>query len=605
MYGVDKTSIHRREKERDSIKYIISYIVVALLVVSIVGPSIGYVLAETSTTTTPATTTSTPTSVPCQVVYAKAQVLYGLLVEALSLNISSTLKTEIEALLKTNISSLSCDELRKWVDRAVEIHSRAAGEIRSGLAYAVGLVEQRYLEGLKKVIEKRLEKLAREYNLSETEVESLKKNITEARDLAELSKALREVEEKVYVVKTRVFVEGIVNISIEDLVRDEKGLRKAREQIETVYEVIKGLIERLSEKNVSPAAIEALKRVLEKINETRRIVANVSIEISVSGTGNYSRDLAKALEKIREEVLEEIEELREELLELRQAFTEMGNTTMVQYIDQLLSKIENISSSIGNMSIEDLRKVLPDLIEIKMRVREIKRLYEEIYEEMSGREAVEAFQKILYRVNTTIEKIKNMTSSLEKALERVCGNTTNTSVYSGVCTLLKTAIERVKNMTREAESLVSDAMRLYRENKTLEALQRLVRAKAILGVCEGILEKIREAIEKISGAPGPGKAEISVKGYLRYVRNNTFLLHLEIENKGSVKIEIQKIVIVITPVVEVTHKVVVNPGQSVSIDLYLNLTPQQAMILRGMKTVTIIVVAVETQVTTVIEIEHD
>ncbi|MEM4767365.1 MAG: hypothetical protein QXN51_04680, partial [Ignisphaera sp.] len=85
--------------------------------------------------------------------YAKAQVLLAMLTNALTLNISDALRNEIQSLLTVNISSLSSVELKEWIRNASDLLSQIASEVREGRAYKVGIVLERYLNGLKIALE--------------------------------------------------------------------------------------------------------------------------------------------------------------------------------------------------------------------------------------------------------------------------------------------------------------------------------------------------------------------------------------------------------------------------------------------------------------------
>jgi len=599
------------------IKYIMSLVLLVLITGSLTA-SLTQVAAGGNSTQTSVTLPST--IVPCQVVSAKAKVLYDLLNNTINmnLNISTDLKNKIQMLLKTNISELSCDQLRDWIDQAVKIHSELAGQIRTGLAYAVGQVEERYLNGLKNSIEKRLRKIASEYNLSQQYVNELINNLSKARDIEEINKVIKSLNDRIYAENSKRFVDELLNISSEDVVKDEKGLEVAIQHIDLVYTIVNKTLQRLIETNASEEAINALKKVLDKLYEARALLQNISLMIKTEKPVNYKEFLNKTLEKIREELLDEIYDLKEELLELRQLLVETNQTQMISEIDQLLERLDNISKNIQNMSIEDLRRVLPDLYEIKLRIKYLKEMYEETIEKIKlttpvffneilfNKKLTEVYNTITY-INKTLDYIKNVSS-------QVCNITTTTTQTPtppisniSICQFIDQQIKMIKNMTSQAQQLADKASSLYKQGNKSEGFLYLLKAEALAKTSKELVDKLKEIIEtmfqKIGRKPSE-KSEIEIQGYLKYTGGNNAILHLDIENKGKETVEISKIIIIELGV-EINRNISITSGQKISLDIKIDLTIQMIQKIRQLDRINLMIIMKEQIIYTTIEVQNN
>ncbi|MEM4613699.1 MAG: hypothetical protein QXJ56_07060, partial [Ignisphaera sp.] len=140
--------------------------------------------------------------------YAKAQVLLAMLTNALTLNISDALRNEIQSLLTVNISSLSSVELKEWIRNASNLLSQIASEVREGRAYKVGIVLERYLNGLKIALENRFRVHVRHYNVS-INIDEIIANATRARDVNHLFKMYRNAAREIEAKKAERFAEVV------------------------------------------------------------------------------------------------------------------------------------------------------------------------------------------------------------------------------------------------------------------------------------------------------------------------------------------------------------------------------------------------------------
>ncbi|MCC6017389.1 MAG: hypothetical protein LM582_10175, partial [Desulfurococcaceae archaeon] len=169
------------------------------------------------------------------VLLVKAKILYEMLNRSLALNISTDLKNEIQSMLSVNISALAIDELREWFINASRLLAKVNEEVRvGGRAYAVGIVLERYLNGLRKALEERFRRL----NIS------IPVNITKARDISELNKMLKNYEKVVEVLKVQRFANISITYALKNAV---KGVDEAEEAYKHLA-VAEGILDRVIEK---------------------------------------------------------------------------------------------------------------------------------------------------------------------------------------------------------------------------------------------------------------------------------------------------------------------------------------------------------------------
>jgi hypothetical protein len=159
-------------------------------------------------------TVATPT--PCEVLRARAAALRDALTRVLTLNVSEGVRANATALLGVDVGALNCTELRSWAQQASRVLASAASELREGRAYAVGVVLERYLSGLRRALENHVRRVGPGLNVS---VEEVLSKLARARDLAEVVKSLRELEAKALQARARALAEALYNRSITDVWR--------------------------------------------------------------------------------------------------------------------------------------------------------------------------------------------------------------------------------------------------------------------------------------------------------------------------------------------------------------------------------------------------
>jgi len=586
---------------------VVSLVILAIVAVSVVSPgALSVALAQQNTATTPMS------SMPCNNTFVKAQVLYNILNMSLSLNLSKETVSEIKGLLAVNISRLSCSELENWVKNASKTLSSIENMVREGRAYAIGLAEQRYLNGLKNALENRLREISKEYNIS---VEELIANIASAKDINEIMRELKKTEVVVESVRAKKFVDVIIKVGVEDAYKSAKDLEKSLKDLEITSRLINETLERLSKYNISPNIVVLLKEAQAKISEAKMFLENISKVVKIEGENKLKEVFNKTSQKYYEEVLEELEEIRQELLELKQQITSLNETNITTLIDELLNKINAMYNQIRNASVDDISRWIPDLLEIKAKIKYLKEILEEALEKsvIIKRMPPASYQLLLNKTKEPLSEVVNMTKYINSTYNQLCLNVTaNDSVMYHQCMMLREVVPGLLNLANNsiesAKKLISESEELYKANKTFEALIKLSQARAILELTKAKLEPVYEILKKVSeekekektGTTTP-KIKVSVEGELRILKNTTKLV-LKIKNEGSTTATINKVIIVITPAVAIELNMSINPGEERIIEKDLLLTPTQINLIKNRSNVPAIVI-VNNEVTITIYLE--
>ena len=586
---------------------VVSLVILAIVAVSVVSPgALSVALAQQNTATTPAS------SMPCNNTFVKAQVLYNILNMSLSLNLSKETVSEIKGLLAVNISRLSCSELENWVKNASKTLSSIENMVREGRAYAIGLAEQRYLNGLKNALENRLREISKEYNIS---VEELIANIASAKDINEIMRELKKTEVVVESVRAKKFVDVIIKVGVEDAYKSAKDLEKSLKDLEITSRLINETLERLSKYNISPNIVALLKEAQAKISEAKMFLENVSKVVKIEGEGKLKEVFNKTSQKYYEEVLEELEEMRQELLELKQQIASLNETNITTLIDELLNKVNAMYNQIRNASVDDISRWIPDLLEIKAKIKYLKEILEEALEKsvIIKRMPPASYQLLLNKTKEPLSEVVNMTKYINSTYNQLCLNVTaNDSVMYHQCMMLREVVPGLLNLANNsiesAKKLISESEELYKANKTFEALIKLSQARAILELTKAKLEPVYEILKKVSEEKEKEKIrtttpkiKVSVEGELRILKNTTKLV-LKIKNEGSTTATINKVIIVITPAVAIELNMSINPGEERIIEKDLLLTPTQINLIKNRSNVPAIVI-VNNEVTITIYLE--
>ncbi|MDK6028216.1 hypothetical protein QPL79_02400 [Ignisphaera sp. 4213-co] len=554
-------------------------LIASILLISIaIAASIGQLsLAQTTTTTTTpkqSTTNVNASNVTYQVFLAKALVLREMLSRVQALNISSELKSEISALLAINISKLPLDELKEWIYNASKVLSDVHKEIVvGGRAYAVEIVLERYINGLKIAIENRVKHIEKKYNIT-IPVESIVANITKAKNIREVNKALKELEKEMERERVKKFANIVLNATAKELAKGvPKGIEEAYKHLNIVINILNQTVKKLEKANVSKDIIASLNIAIEKVIEARNIVVNISKRITIEKPVNISAVVSKVVKNKTEEALEELEELEEELENLRNVSISTNITTK---INELLQRIEELKKKIANASIEDLSRWMPDLAEIKAWIKAIRDEYKELPKSLPAANVDKAYnvtigkaEKLLEKVKQMLSYIRNMTKDLKYCI----------MIYPPppVCKVLEPAfINWVNNSIKTAEDLITTAKQQYEAGNKITALILANKAYSILKIVEGQLKPIYELLLKSKSAQQIStqtqKPLLEVKEARIERKGLTSVLILKVKNNGNVDVKITSITIMLKPKpVSIQKEVTISAGAEQTISIQLSI----------------------------------
>jgi len=506
------------------------------------------------------------------VLFARAKTLYEMLNRSLALNISTELRNEIQNLLKVNISALSVEELRVWVNNASRLLARVSEEVRvGGRAYAIGIVLERYLNGIKKALEERLKRL----NIT------IPINLTRARDIRELNMMLKDVEKIVETAKLQKFANASVVVALKNAVKSVEEAGKAQLHLALAEKALNKTIERLAKLNVSE---EALRVALEKVREAREVVANAT-QVAKQKAKSLAESLKETLENRTAETMTEIEELKQELQGLREVVVDEKAR---QQIDAIISKLEELRSKLANVS-EDLPRWMPDLGEIKGWVKSIKERVNKtiapfIPTWIPSRNVDKAFNETITKAKKLLEEVKQMVAELNKTKTMVC-----IALYPPppICKAIleaRAAVEAASKLVARAEEGIATAEKLYAEGKKLEALLCANRAYAELQVAKAWLEPLYNIIKRATETTTtptttpPQQAQPPIKVREAKLKKErcgpltcTYTLTITIRNEGSKTITIHSISIDIVREIQKSIGISLAPGEEKTINISIEI----------------------------------
>jgi tetratricopeptide (TPR) repeat protein len=420
------------------------------------------------------------------VLLVKAKILYEMLNRSLALNISIDLRNEIQSMLSVNISALAIDGLREWFINASRLLAKVNEEVRvGGRAYAVGIVLERYLNGLRKALEERFRRL----NIS------IPVNITKARDISELNKMLKNYEKVVEVLKVHRFANISITYALKNAVKGVDEAEEAYKHLAVAEGILDRVIEKFKKLNVSEDTLEALQIALGRVREVREVVVNAT-KIARNYAKNIEESLKSVIENRTAEVLMEIEVLKQELLNLKDV---VANVNLSQFIDNILSRVEVLRNRVLNASIEDIPRWLPDLGEIKSWVKiiisNVNRTATTFIPRWIPVKGIDkAFNDTLTRVEKLLNEVKQMLNKIKESKTVFC-----IAVYPPppICKAIWEArIDIAEKTVAEAETSIAKAKELYTQGKKVEALLLLNRVYAELQIVKAWLEPLYNTIEK-------------------------------------------------------------------------------------------------------------
>jgi|GEM_PF-1470041 len=547
-------------KTRAKSTQILGLAVIALSVLFLISSAIPVALAQgtVATTTTMPQQTNT-SSIAYQVLLAKAMALNAMLSRCLALNISEDLKSEISVLISINISTLSFSDLKSWVINASRLLAEVNKEVRvGGRAYAVGIVLERYLNGVKRALENRVRAFEKRFSVNASEVIA---NMTKARDLKELSKDLKYFERDLWApVKLQSFANASMN-ALALALRGVRGVKDAYKHLAVAERVLNITIERLRMLNASEEAIEALQLSIEKIREAREIVLNVSKQLVEEY--NLTEIIRGVVENKTREVFEKVEELVNELQNLRSIASEKNMTKLAEAIDMVLQKLIELRNRIANTTLEDLPKYMRELAEIKAWIRFVERQVNRIPATMPTRAIDDVY-------NATVEKAMELLSVVEEMLSYVKNNTPTIciAIYPPPLICDRMYLLRIELMVNMSKELLQEAQQLYEQGRKVEALIIANRAVATLQVARAWLEPLYNMLLKQKGQATATRLEVEARLQRGRVIDYRYSLAIRVRNNGNTTVTIEKAILIMRAAaspLQIDIGVSVEPGKEVAV----------------------------------------
>ncbi|MEM1897357.1 MAG: hypothetical protein QXD93_06645 [Ignisphaera sp.] len=444
---------------------------------------------------------------------AKALAMQVMLRNALALNISVDLVAEIETLLNMNVSSLSVEELKQFIERSREILARIEHEIRVAWKLDLGNI---YAERLRRAIESRARVMEKLYNVSLDEVVA---NISRVRNRVELMKILKDLDRVIEKARLKIFTAvsmeygvSAINTTIERL--EERTVIKAYMELGKVVDVLKKIRERLEALNISDEVVKHIDIAIEHISIAKEVLANISANMSIqlpSIDREKVREVVnKTLEKIYERTNKSLYELKKEVDELLERALEANATEIVEKLESIVQKLNDIEKELQrtNISIVELNKIIMSLARIKTEIKKIEFDIERQLREVPVRSIDNAFNVTLSKAIENLEKLKEMYRFVENKSKIVCIAIYPPPPACRFLTILPILLNQVNTTITIAEKMIDDAIELYNNGNKVKALQMVVRANTMITIAKAQLEPIYRLLKASDTARGKSDEEV-------------------------------------------------------------------------------------------------
>jgi uncharacterized phage infection (PIP) family protein YhgE len=395
------------------------------------------------------------------VLRAKAVALQYMLNNSLhlNLNLSEQLREQVASLVNVNVSKLSPDELREFVQNA----TRVLAEVREGARKAVGKILESYAHGLAVAIEARVRNMARHYNVSEEEVRQALANMTKSKDMRDVFRALKELQKKFLEGQCKEFAnalrERLGNQTAEALKTGEiRGLERSYEALDKAAEALNATLEKLKAVNASPVALQAVERALEHVKTAKEVIGGLMEELPRLGPSpinieTIKNSFNKTLDKLVSKVEEEVDELMDRLDKLQDLAKKVNATDLVKKIEglraELLALLERLRSA---KSSKDLSQALDDLASIRAKVREVTQSVEDLVKEFRE-EARERVKELLTGLESQLSKARERLEGLKERLEGAKGKAQRG--LEEIQRLLNTTSDRLNNALSRLKEIKS------------------------------------------------------------------------------------------------------------------------------------------------------
>ncbi|MEM1619183.1 MAG: hypothetical protein QXU52_00290 [Fervidicoccaceae archaeon] len=263
-------------------------------------------------------------------------------------NVSGQEMQRIRELLSVNATSLSGEDLEKYVDRLRE----AVAELRAN-------VRGEALTPPEVVVKKMSEKVAE--RLNKTGAVGAASEVLEAKSLGELKQRLERRRAEIETHSAIRLGQGLgehAEKTVEKMIKERErleveGLERAEEEVSRSEEVLAEVLGRLRALNASESAINAVDEALQRVSAAREtlraakaVVANVTpIGIPANVSVSVALDVTRAV--LVNETIDELEAVAEVLRELREFAVENNLTEAAARLSSILSEAEELSSNLS------------------------------------------------------------------------------------------------------------------------------------------------------------------------------------------------------------------------------------------------------------------
>ncbi|MEM1541849.1 MAG: hypothetical protein QW101_03225 [Ignisphaera sp.] len=442
---------------------------------------------------------------------AKALAIQVMLRNALALNISAELVAEVETLLNVNVSSLSVEELKQFIERGREILARIEHEIRAAWRLDLGNI---YAERLRKAITSRARVMEKLCNVSLDEVVA---NISRARNRVELMKTLKDLDRVVEKARLKIFAavsmeHGILAVNATIGRQEERTVVKAYVGLGKAIDVLKRIRERLGSLNISDEVVKHIDIAIEHISIAKEILANVSANMSIQlpyvNRERVREIVNKTLEKIYDRTNKSLYELKKEVDELLERALEVNATEIIEKLESIVQKLNDLEKELRktNISIVELNKIMMSLARIKTEIKRVEFEIERQLKEVPVRSIDNAFNVTLSKAIENIKKLKEMYRFVEnKSKEIICIAVYPPPPACRFLVALPILLKQVNTTIITAEKMIDKAIDLYNSGNKVEALQMVAKTNAMVTIAKAQLEpiyRLLKASDTVRGKSG-------------------------------------------------------------------------------------------------------
>jgi len=395
-------------------------------------------------------------------------------------NMTSDLEFKVGDVLAANISAMSVEELRDFVEDARAVLADLKKSIDSGKLTR----EENVTRGIAEQLRERLEHVFRKLNISKEEFHELKERLRHAWSLSHLKKILENIRAVTGPAKAHNLTEMLLRFANKSAEHgNATGLERALNSSCKVLDVLEGVKEKLERLNASPAAIAAIERAMEKIAEARELLESVKEKVhelrgEKHATRHEIRELVqnitgKDLHRLEKEISVYIEKLEP----LKEAAIRNNLTDLADSLDAVLSKLKDLSSAISEGKLS-----FTQAVEILAQARQATEKAEEAFKKASERkelrEAVsEELRKMMHSLQERRDKLRNRLSELD---EKISEN-------------VKKSVDEIRSLLSKLSDQLDEAERKMLAENSSTALKLLNDVKKGLDLAE----KKLDALEKI------------------------------------------------------------------------------------------------------------